>query len=54
MAKMEQTYVTVWCLLLVGVGAALAADLPKEGSYEITNCWSGVSSAITFSKTHTA
>jgi hypothetical protein len=57
MAKMEQRYVTVWCvavLLLVGVGAALAADLPKQGSYDITSCWSGVSSAIAFSKTHNA
>jgi hypothetical protein len=50
MAMMERTYVTAWCvavLLLVGVGASLAADLPKEGSYETTSCWSGVSSAIT-------
>jgi len=57
MDKMEQTYVTVWCvavLLLVGVGAALAADLPKQGSYDVTSCWSGASNAIAFSKTHTA
>ncbi len=35
-------------------GAALAADLPKEGSYDFTSCWSGVSSPISFSKTHGA
>ena len=57
MAKMERMHVTVGCfavLLLVGVGGALAADLPKQGSYDITSCSSGVSSAIAFSKTHTA
>jgi hypothetical protein len=34
--------------------AAFAAELPKEGSYDYTACWSGVNNAITFSKTHTA
>ena len=54
---MERMHVTVGCfavLLLVGVGGALAADLPKQGSYDVTTCWSGVSSTIAFSKTHTA
>jgi len=36
------------------VGSAFAADLPKEGRYDYTACWSGVSNAIAFSKTHTA
>src|SRR5437879_5028852 len=60
MAKVEQVgrmRVTVCCcavLLLLGISAALAADLPKQGSYDITSCWSGVSNAIAFSKTHTA
>ena len=57
MAKMERMHVTVGCfavLFLAGVGGALAADLPKEGSYDVTSCSSGVSSAIAFSKTHTA
>jgi len=36
------------------VGSALAADLPKEGSYDFTGCWSGVSNLIAFSKTHWA
>ncbi len=54
---MERMHVTVGCfavLFLVGVGGALAADLPKQGSYDVTTCWSGVSSVIAFSKTHTA
>ena len=32
----------------------VAAELPKEGSYDYTACWSGVNSMITFSKSHTA
>lgn len=32
---------------------AFAAELPKEGSYNYTACWSGVNNMITFSKTHT-
>jgi len=35
------------------VGSALAAD-PKEGPYDFTSCWSGVSNLITFSSTHSA
>jgi hypothetical protein len=34
--------------------SALATELPKEGSYDYTACWSGVTNTITFSKTHTA
>jgi len=36
------------------VGSAVAADIPKEGTYDFTSCWSGVSSVIAFSKTHSA
>ena len=32
--------------------SAFAAEPPKEGSYDFTSCWSGISNAITFSKTH--
>ena len=39
---------------VAAVGPAFAADLPKEGAYDHTACWSGVSNAIAFSKTHTA
>jgi hypothetical protein len=34
--------------------AALATELPKEGSYDFAACWSGVSNTIAFSKVHTA
>ncbi len=34
--------------------SAFATELPKEGSYDYTACWSGVNNVITFSKTHTA
>jgi hypothetical protein len=43
--------------LLIAVSAspsAFAAELPKEGSYDCTSCWSGVNNTITFSKTRTA
>ena len=33
---------------------ALAADMPTEGAYDFTSCWSGVNNQIVFSKTHTA
>ena len=36
------------------VPCAFAAELPKEGSFDYTACWSGTSSTIVFSKTHTA
>ena len=42
--------------LLIGLlpAVAVAADLPKEGNYEYTACWSGTSNTIAFSKTHSA
>jgi hypothetical protein len=39
---------------VVTVGFAVAADLPKEGRYDFTACWAGVSNTIDFSKGHTA
>ena len=36
------------------LGSAFAAELPKEGSYDYTSCWSAVSNTIDFSKTQTA
>jgi hypothetical protein len=39
---------------LTVVGAATAQTLPKEGRYDYTACWSGVSNLIAFSKTHSA
>ena len=41
-------------IILASPFSAFAAELPKEGSYDYTSCWSGVSNTITFSKTHTA
>jgi hypothetical protein len=43
--------------VLVGVtsaGPAFAADIPKEGPYDFTSCFSGVSNLMALSKTHWA
>src|SRR5882762_8385003 len=48
-----QRYVLAF-LIFTSAPSAFATELPKEGSYDYTSCWSGVSSVITFSKTHTA
>jgi len=50
---------TVLCFLIAAiavpaVAASFATELPKEGSYDYTACWSGVNNTITFSKTNTA
>jgi hypothetical protein len=39
---------------LTFAGTVYAQTLPKEGKYDFTGCWSGVSSLIAFSKTHSA
>ncbi len=47
----------IHAIALAGVtvaGAAIAADLPKQGKYDVTACWSGVSNVVSFSKTHSA
>lgn len=41
-------------IVAIATGTALAADLPKEGSYDFTSCWAGVSNTISFSNTHSA
>ncbi|KRR18557.1 hypothetical protein CQ14_24475 [Bradyrhizobium lablabi] len=41
-------------LVFASAPSALAVELPKEGSYDYTACWSGVNNVITFSKNHTA
>jgi len=41
-------------LIVASPFSALAGELPKEGNYDFISCSSGVSSGITFSKTHTA
>lgn len=39
---------------LTMAGTAAAADLPKEGRFDVTACWSAVSNDLAFSKTHSA
>jgi hypothetical protein len=45
-------------LLTIGLAAPAMsqqkAEIPKEGKYDITSCWSGISNSIDFSKTHSA
>ena len=41
-------------MILTSAPSAFAVELPKEGSYDYTACWSGINNAVTFSKTHTA
>ena len=36
------------------LGSAAAQTMPKEGTYDVTNCWSGTSREVAFSKTHNA
>ena len=36
------------------VGSALAADVPKEGTFDYTSCFSGESKLISFSNTYSA
>jgi hypothetical protein len=54
---MSQTLRFFYLVAFIGLASAdsvFAAELPKEGSYDYTSCWSGVNNVITFSKTHTA
>ena len=39
---------------VMSAGSAFAADLSKEGPYDFTSCWSGVSNLIAFSTTYSA
>lgn len=41
-------------LIIASAPSAFAAELPKEGTYDYTACWSGTNNMINFSKTHTA
>jgi hypothetical protein len=54
MKKTLQFFPLAMLAAAAAVGSAFGADLPKEGSYDFTACWSGVSNVIAFSKTHTA
>jgi hypothetical protein len=44
----------ILALVILTSAPAFAGELPKEGSYDFTSCWSGLGNDITFSKTHTA
>jgi|SRR3954471_12565161 hypothetical protein len=52
--KKASRYILAFMILTSASSACAAAELPKEGSYDFTACWSGISNAVTFSKTHTA
>jgi hypothetical protein len=41
-------------LIFTSAPALFASELPKEGSYDYTACWSAVRNTIDFSKAHTA
>jgi hypothetical protein len=47
-----QRYVLA-ALIVASPLSAFAAELPKEGSYDYTACWSGANNTIAFSKTYT-
>ena len=51
---MKASVQAVSLAVLLAIGAPAAAEVPKEGNYDVTTCWSGVSNVIAFSKTHTA
>lgn len=40
--------------IIASAPSVFAAELPKEGTYDYTACWSGANNVIAFSKTHTA
>ena len=41
-------------VLMSAAVAAQAADLPKEGNFDVTACWSGTGFPLAFSKTNNA
>jgi hypothetical protein len=53
--KLTLRFISLAALIgLASAGSVFAAELPKEGNYDFTSCWSGVSNTISFSKTHSA
>jgi len=44
--------VCIALLIVASPFSAFSAELPKEGSYDYTACWSGINSQIAFSKSH--
>ncbi|MBP6764856.1 MAG: hypothetical protein KA141_07665 [Rubrivivax sp.] len=54
MAKFKRMFLLATPLLGVCSGFALAADLPKEGNYDHTTCFTRNSTRIDYAKTHFA
>ena len=54
MKPMLNALLAAMAVAVAFAGSAFAADLPKEGSYDITTCFTRTSNRILFSKTHTA
>lgn len=54
MAKFKRMFLLATPLLGVCSGFALAADLPKEGYYDHTTCFTRNSTRIDYAKTHFA
>jgi hypothetical protein len=53
--KNVSKYISFTALMAsIAAASAIAAELPKEGNYDYTACWSGTNNVIPFSKTHTA
>jgi len=51
---MKTAFRNVLAVVIFTSAPALAAELPKEGSFDYTACWSGIANPVAFSKTHTA
>lgn len=51
--KLKRQFASTGLVAALSVaGSAAAQTFPKEGSYDINSCWSGTSSVIQFSKSH--
>ncbi len=51
---MEKRWHVLALVIFTFAPSAFAAELPKEGSYDYTSCWTSTTNTITFSKTHTS
>src|SRR5262245_28322503 len=51
---MQNAFRNVLAVMIFTSAPAFAAELPKEGNFDYTSCWSGANSVISFSKDHTA
>ncbi len=51
---MKQGVLGGLAVTVLGFNAAGAANIPKEGTYDVTACWSGIAKQIEFGKDYTA